>query len=82
MTNEETLVTHGVYRISRNPMYLGFLLFLIGTGFFVANISALLLIMIFVLYMNRFQIEPEEKHLENSFGQTYIDYKTRVRRWI
>lgn len=82
MSNEEHLVTHGIYRYTRNPMYLGFLLFLFGVGFFVGNITALLLILLFVLYMNHYQIEPEETHLEEAFGEAFLEYKSRVRRWI
>jgi len=55
-----SLVTGGVYRISRNPMYVGFLLMLIGWCVFLGNIASFLLLPVFVMYMNGFQIAPEE----------------------
>jgi protein-S-isoprenylcysteine O-methyltransferase Ste14 len=76
------LVTSGVYRYTRNPMYLGLLLLLIGWGLFLANAFALTLTFAFVGYMNRFQIEPEERALEVLFGADFATYSTQVRRWI
>ena len=76
------LVDGGIYRLTRNPMYLGFLVVLLGWAIFLSNIVAFLLLPAFVCYMNRFQIEPEEKALVALFGQTFIAYKTRVRRWL
>ncbi|RMJ02947.1 hypothetical protein DOQ08_02412 [Marinobacter litoralis] len=77
-----SLVTSGVYRISRNPMYVGFLLLLIGWGAFLGNIASFLLLPIFVMYMNRFQILPEERFMREKFGDQYRQYVTTVRRWI
>lgn len=76
------LVTSGLYRFSRNPMYLGFVLILIGWGVSLANVFALLAVVGFVKYLTRFQIEPEERALQDVFGDGYIDYKQRVRRWL
>ena len=76
------LVTTGVYRYTRNPMYVGFLFFLIGWGVFLANAYAMTLAIGFVGYMNRFQIHPEERVLESIFGAEFLAYKTRVRRWL
>ena len=76
------LVTSGVYRFSRNPMYLGLLLVLAGWGLFLANAFALLLALGFIPYMNRFQIGPEERALQQVFGQAFADYRQRVRRWL
>lgn len=76
------LVVSGVYRFSRNPMYLGFLLVLIAWGLFLGSIIALLLIPAFVLYMNFFQIIPEERFMREKFGESYDTYVTEVRRWI
>jgi protein-S-isoprenylcysteine O-methyltransferase Ste14 len=76
------LVTSGVYRFSRNPMYLALLLALAGWGLFLANAFALLLALFFIPYMNRFQIGPEERALQQLFGQAFADYRQRVRRWI
>lgn len=76
------LVTTGVYRFSRNPMYLGFALILAGWGVFLASWAALLLLPIFMVYMNLFQIGPEEKFLRKRFGESFIDYSERVQRWL
>jgi len=76
------LVTSGIYRISRNPMYLGFLIALIGIAVYLTNLFSLLLCGVFVMYMNRFQIRPEERALKSLFGKEYINYKIRTRRWL
>ena len=77
-----SLVTKGIYGRTRNPMYLGFLLLLLAWGLRLGSLPALLLITGFVLYMNRFQILPEERALERKFGDRFRAYKSRVRRWI
>ena len=76
------LVSSGIYRITRNPMYLGLLLELLGWAAFLANPLALLLVPAFVLYINRFQIKPEERTLSALFGGEYGAYQERVRRWL
>jgi protein-S-isoprenylcysteine O-methyltransferase Ste14 len=76
-----SLVTTGIYRFSRNPMYLGFLLALLAWAVFLANVLTLLPVVAFVAYMNRFQITPEERALVAMFGTEYDAYKQRVRRW-
>ena len=76
------LVVSGIYRLTRNPMYLGILLLLIGWGIFLSNALAFLVLPGFVLYMNRFQIEPEERALTRLFGQAFVTYRSQVRRWI
>jgi protein-S-isoprenylcysteine O-methyltransferase Ste14 len=80
--NATTLVVSGVFRITRNPMYLGLLLGLLGWGICLSNAFSLVLVMFFVPYMNRFQILPEERALERVFGGSFRSYKARVRRWI
>jgi protein-S-isoprenylcysteine O-methyltransferase Ste14 len=77
-----TLVVSGIYRHTRNPMYLALLLALAGWGLYLANLWALLLGFAFVPCMNRFQIRPEERALEQLFGQSFRDYCQRVRRWL
>lgn len=78
-----SLVVTGIYRISRNPMYVGFLMFLIAWGIFLSHSLALLLLpWIFVVYMNSFQIPHEEKALEIKFGEEFVLYKNNVRRWL
>jgi protein-S-isoprenylcysteine O-methyltransferase Ste14 len=80
--SSSSLVTSGVYALTRNPMYLGFLLVLAGWAVFLSNVLGLLLLPVFVFYMNRFQIEPEEKALAILFGPAFIAYQSRVRRWL
>jgi protein-S-isoprenylcysteine O-methyltransferase Ste14 len=76
------LVTSGVFRYSRNPMYLALLLALLGWGLYLANPLAVLLALAFIPWMNRFQIQPEERVLLRVFGQAFADYCRRVRRWL
>jgi protein-S-isoprenylcysteine O-methyltransferase Ste14 len=77
-----TVVTSGIYRWSRNPMYLGFLLALAGWAYYLSNPLAFIVLPAFVLYMNRFQIVPEERALTANFGAPYQAYKASVRRWL
>jgi protein-S-isoprenylcysteine O-methyltransferase Ste14 len=77
-----TLVTAGIYRITRNPMYLGFLFLLLAEVAWLANPVAVFAAAAFVLYLNLFQISPEERALETRFGSEYRAYSARVRRWI
>ena len=82
LDSASALVASGIYKYSRNPMYLGFLLTLLGWALFLSNESAILLLPAFVLYMNRFQICPEERALTSLFGEEYGKYRARVRRWL
>lgn len=76
------LVISGLYRVSRNPMYLGMLLILLGWAAFLAQPFALAPVALFVVLIDIMQIRPEEKALEEKFGDDYRAYKRRVRRWI
>jgi protein-S-isoprenylcysteine O-methyltransferase Ste14 len=76
------LVSTGVYSFTRNPMYLGFLIVLIGWAIFLSHLMAFALLPLFVLYMNRFQIIPEERVLSAKFAHHFTAYKETVRRWI
>jgi protein-S-isoprenylcysteine O-methyltransferase Ste14 len=76
------VVTSGIYRLSRNPMYLGFLLALAGWTVFLGNIIALALLPLFVAHMNAFQIKPEERALLAKFGPAYAQYMRTTRRWL
>jgi len=76
------LVTKGLFRFSRNPMYLALLLALLAWGIWLGNAFNTLLAAGFVAYMNRFQIIPEEEALQQLFGKEYQDYCKRVRRWF
>jgi protein-S-isoprenylcysteine O-methyltransferase Ste14 len=77
-----SLVVAGIYRWTRNPMYLGFLVALIGIASWLASPAALLVLPFFVLYMNRFQIVPEERALAARFGASFEQYRRSVRRWL
>lgn len=76
------IVESGIYKYSRNPMYLGMLSILLGCGVLFGSVSALLCLPIFVLVITTQQIIPEEMILTSNFGQVYLDYKKRVRRWL
>ena len=76
------VVSSGVYRLSRNPMYLGFLLALAGWAVYLSNALAALFLPAFVAYMNRFQIEPEERAMLAKFGPEFTRYMAAVRRWV
>lgn len=77
-----SFVTSGIYRLSRNPMYLGLLLVLCSWAVYLANWGAVLLLPGFVMYMTRFQIRPEERVLRGKFGEEYVEYTRSVRRWV
>jgi protein-S-isoprenylcysteine O-methyltransferase Ste14 len=77
-----TIVTSGVYRFTRNPMYVGMTLVLVAWAVFVSSAWALLGPLVFILYMNRFQIMPEERVLSGNYGTAYSAYKAKVRRWL
>ncbi|ASJ75104.1 methyltransferase family protein [Granulosicoccus antarcticus] len=76
------LVTIGIYGLTRNPMYLGILLILVAWLIFLGNLLPIVLLPLFVLYMNRFQIAPEERVLREKFGDEYAEYQNKVRRWL
>jgi protein-S-isoprenylcysteine O-methyltransferase Ste14 len=77
-----TIVTAGIYCVTRNPMYLGIAFVLLGWAIYLANLAALLLVPAFIAYMTRFQIKPEERALLEKFGSNFADYMAAVRRWI
>lgn len=76
------LVHAGIYRYTRNPMYLGLLLVLLGLAAWLAHVLALLCAAAFVAGVTSFQIKPEERILRQRFGAPYEDYLRRVRRWL
>jgi protein-S-isoprenylcysteine O-methyltransferase Ste14 len=77
-----SLVVSGIYKYTRNPMYLGLVLVLFGWAAFLSNLAALALPPAFVVYINRFQIRPEERVLASLFPHEYPAYRAKVRRWI
>lgn len=76
------LVIAGVYRITRNPMYVGFACLLLAWAAWLAAPWALLGPLLFVAWITRFQILPEERALRAIFGASFDDYRSRVRRWL
>jgi len=76
------LVTAGFYRFTRNPMYMGMFLMLVGFAFIMGSLGALLPIPVFFLIIRNNFVLGEERFLEATFGQHYLDYKSRVRRWF
>lgn len=76
------LVETGVYRYTRNPMYLGMALMVLGAALFLGSLSPLLAVVFFCLMLEHLFIKPEEQRLEGWFGDSYRDYCSRVRRWL
>jgi len=78
----KVVVTNGIYKLSRNPIYLGFLLMVIGFPLYSGYYSGIIVAPFFLVSMNRLVIEKEEAYLEEKFGNVYTDYRSRVRRWL
>jgi protein-S-isoprenylcysteine O-methyltransferase Ste14 len=76
------LVTSGIYRFTRNPIYLGFLLVVVGLPLYFGLYWGIVLAPLYVFLMNRLIIQHEEAYLERKFGKTYADYTSQVRRWL
>ncbi|SON48429.1 methyltransferase family protein [Vibrio tapetis] len=80
--NASTIVDTGIFKYTRNPMYLGLVVLLIGALFYWSSLASLWVIVAFIGYLNRFQISAEERILSEKYGSQYTDYLTKVRRWI
>ena len=78
----EVLVTGGVFRWSRNPMYLGGALFLMGSALALGPVAGMLAVPVYLLLVKTLYIAPEEEVLVARFGEAYEAYRSRVRRWI
>ena len=76
------LVTGGLYRFSRNPMYLGMALVLLGIAFLLGSLAPFVMLAIFIGWIEIQYIHPEEEMLSTQFGQDWLEYKARVRRWL
>jgi protein-S-isoprenylcysteine O-methyltransferase Ste14 len=76
------LITTGVFRITRNPMYLGYLLILLGVALIVRSMTTYAVILVFGILMDRVFIRVEEQMLEKQFGQAWLEYASKVRRWL
>lgn len=80
--NTRQIVDWGIYRYSRNPMYLALLLGLVIWALLLGSLFAWLVVPLFIWIMTYFQIYPEEQILSKKFGQVYVDYLSKVRRWL
>ncbi len=80
--NSSKIVKTGIYNISRNPMYVGFAFFLLSWSMVLSSPSCIIGIIFFIIYLNRFQIETEERILTDKFGEQYKSYLKSVRRWL
>ena len=77
-----SLQTKGIYSATRNPMYVGLALIYLGVTCFIGNWWNIILLPLLLLIVQKYVIEREEKYLKRRFGQEYLDYKSRVRRWL
>lgn len=78
----KALVNNGIFRLTRNPMYVGMALALLGLAAYLAHPLSALIVVLFVFYIDRFQIVPEERALAQQFGAAFDAYKAQVRRWL
>jgi protein-S-isoprenylcysteine O-methyltransferase Ste14 len=77
-----SLITTGVYRISRNPMYLGFVLILLGIAVFLGSLSPFFITVVFAVLMDFVFIQTEERMIATEFGEAWLAYKAMVRKWV
>ena len=77
-----SLVTSGIFKFSRNPMYLGMLIILLSISFKFNIIGGMITSLFFYIFITKFQIIPEEVAMNELFGNEFIDYKKKTRRWI
>ncbi len=76
------LITNDIYKYSRNPMYIGYILILLSSSVYLGNIISIIIIPLFIFIINFIQIIPEEEALKDLFGPNYDEYFLKVRRWI
>ena len=81
-TSSETILSKGIYKITRNPIYLGFLFFQLGVGMALHHVHISIFTILTFVVFNSFIIKPEENYLEKKFKGNYLNYKKRVRRWL
>lgn len=80
--NASSLVTSGIFKYSRNPMYLGMVMILLGLAFMFNLIGGILFTLLFAIYITKYQIRPEEEVMERLFGEDFLKYKNSVRVWL
>jgi protein-S-isoprenylcysteine O-methyltransferase Ste14 len=76
------LITNGVFRLTRHPMYLGFVLILLGIAMMMGSLTPYLVVLAFAVFMDMVFIRFEETRLEETFSEAWLGYRSRVRRWI
>lgn len=76
------LICSGAFRLSRNPMYLGFVIFIAAAVLLTGSLPAIVAVPLFIWYMNRYQISPEERQLQKKFPEAFAQYQAKVRRWL
>lgn len=81
-TTTTKIITSGVYQYSRNPIYVAFGMVVLGIAFAVNSLWMALMLVPFVIIINKTAIEKEEKYLEEKFKEEYLTYKQKVRRWL
>jgi protein-S-isoprenylcysteine O-methyltransferase Ste14 len=77
-----TLITSGIYKYSRNPMYLGMIMILIGVALLMGSLTPYSIVLIFIITIDRHFIRPEEEMLNRQFGRAWAEYRNNVRRWL
>ena len=77
-----SLVSSGIFKYSRNPMYLGMLIILLAISFKFNLVGGIVISLFFYLFITKFQILPEEEAMNELFGDEFIEYSNRTRRWI
>lgn len=82
LEDSTALITTGVFRFTRHPMYLGFVLILLGIAVLFGSFTPYIVVLVFTIFMDTVFIKHEEKKLEGTFGQAWLEYKKMVRRWI
>lgn len=80
--NASSLITSGVFEYSRNPMYLGMVMILLGIALMFNFIGGILFTLLFAIYITKYQIRPEEEVMERLFGEDFLKYKNSVRVWL
>jgi protein-S-isoprenylcysteine O-methyltransferase Ste14 len=82
LEKSDRLITTGVFKISRHPMYLGFVLILLGIAMLMGFFTPYIVILVFAIFMDMLFIRYEEKKLENTFGEAWLQYRKKTGRWI
>ena len=77
-----SLITNDIYKYSRNPMYFGYFLIILGSSVYLGNVISIIIIPLFIFTINFLQIIPEEEALKDLYGPRYDEYLSKVRRWI